>query len=115
MQSAGEHHDEGMRIEPDSIIGRYAEYHSRGRRRPIAAIGASRQDVSLFVENEILIDGEDRELGEELRARYRAEVIEEAPIPPPPLGMKGRRVHIDPASIRGRRKSGSERRLSWTA
>lgn len=99
MPASGGQHDRGVRIEPDSIIGRYAEYHTRAKQRRIGAIGAKRRDMNLFVENEILIDGNDRELAEELSARYGAELIEQAAIPPLPVGMKTRRVQIDPSSI----------------
>ncbi len=98
MPPRTEYRNIGIHIDADSIVGRYAEYHARAMRRPIGAIGSTRQDVSLFVENELLVDSDQPEVAEDLRLRYGAEVIEEREIPPPPSEMK-RASTIDPESI----------------
>src|SRR4051794_21005076 len=59
-------------------------------------MGPESRDATLFVADEVIIDGDDRELAEELRARYGAEVVPEAPLPSPPAAFhRERRFDAD--------------------
>src|SRR5688572_18178329 len=88
--------DTRIRVDEGSALARYAEWHGRAKGRAIAAIGTGRRDATLFVADEVLVNGDDRALVEELVRRYSAEVIPDPPIPPMPIGLRrDRRTPID--------------------
>ena len=76
-----------VRVDEESILARFADWHARIKNRPVAALGPETRNATLFVANEVIIDGDDHELAEELRARFGAEVVPEAPLPPAPPGL----------------------------
>ena len=76
-----------VRVDEESVLARFADWHARIKGRPVAALGPETQDAALFVADEVIIDGDDHDLAEELKARYGAEVIPEDPLPLPPAGL----------------------------
>lgn len=92
-----------VRVDEESVLARFADWHAHIKGRPVAAIGPETRDATLFVEDEVIIDGDDQRLVEELKARYGAEVVPEAPLPPiPELLQRERRIELDvmPQAIR---------------
>ena len=85
-----------VRVDEESVLARFADWHTRLKGRPVAALGFEPSDATLFVADEVIIEGDDHELAEELKARYEAEVIPDAPLPPQPAGFnRERRIDLD--------------------
>jgi hypothetical protein len=81
-------------VDAECVLSRYAQLHGRRTRRPVAALGEPLRTPALFAEDELVVDAADRDLVGELRERYDAEVVEEAPLPPMPE-LLGRRREVD--------------------
>ena len=73
-----------VRVDERSLLARYADWHSHLKRRPVAAFGPQTREATLFVENEVLVNGDDEELIGELRDRHGAELIEDPSLPDRP-------------------------------
>lgn len=87
---------DAIRIGQDSVLARYADWHGRLKRRAVAAVGPETHEAMLFVADEVLIDGADSDLAQELQERYGAEVVAEAPLTSPPDLLSRRRdVDVD--------------------
>jgi hypothetical protein len=50
-----------VRVDAESALARVADWHTRDRRRPLAAIATPGRRPTLFVADELLIDARDRE------------------------------------------------------
>ena len=87
-----------VRLDEESVLARYAEWHSRLKGRPVAALGPETRNAMLFVADEVLIDGNDQDLASELIKRYGAKVIDVAPLPAPPNGFPKDR-HMEPEKL----------------
>ena len=83
----------GVRIEEDSVLSRLADWHAQNNQAPLTAMGDGRAQA-LFVTNEILIDGDDPGLAEELAGRYGGELLEDPPLPPQLEGAEPRDVDM---------------------
>ena len=70
-----------VRIEEDSVLSRLADWHAQKSLAPLTAIGDGRVEA-LFVTNEILLDGDDPNLAEEIAGRYGGELLDDPPLPP---------------------------------
>jgi len=85
-----------IQVDEGSVLARFAEWHSRLKGRPVAAVGPESREALLFVADEVIIDGRDAQLAEELRSRYGAEAVPEAPLPSPPAAFhRERRFDAD--------------------
>lgn len=91
--------DDKVAIDDNCWLARYADWHSRGQHRRVAALGSGRRDSVLFVEDEVLVDGRDEKLVAELMRRYGAEVVPEPPLPEPPPELRRRHRRIDLAAM----------------
>ena len=80
-----------MRVDPESVLARLADWHAHAKSRPVAGIGLEADTVSFFVADEVLIDGKDVALADELQRRYGAEVVPEPPLPPRPAEFRSER------------------------
>jgi hypothetical protein len=60
--------------------------------RPLAAVQQNARPEQVFVENELLVDGDDTDTLAHLVERYEAEIIPPPPVPPQPEGMDPGRV-----------------------
>ena len=56
--------------------------------------GSEADTVSFFVADEVIVDGKDVALTDELQRRYGAEVVPEPPLPPRPAEFRSER-HVD--------------------
>ncbi len=74
-------------VAADSEIARWTRGRSRGRTRPIEAVEMDGRPQSVFVADQLLVDGRDRDLVDDLVERYGAEVIPRKPLPPAPEGL----------------------------
>ncbi len=95
MASEGETY---VRVAEESYLARWADWQARGRGRPLAAIGAEGARPTLFVADEVLVDGRDRNLVEELIGRHGAVLLPASPPPPAPAGL-ARRGGVDVAAM----------------
>jgi hypothetical protein len=82
-----------VRVDEDSVLARYADFESRSRSRLVGAIGTNRREPMLFVADEVLVDGDDKMLVEQLTRDYQAEIVPELPIPPAPEQLLQHRRH----------------------
>ena len=71
----------GVRIDEDSVLSRLADWHAQKNQAPLTAMGDGRAEA-LFVTNEILLDGDDPNLADELAGRYGGELLDDPPLPP---------------------------------
>jgi hypothetical protein len=72
-----------VQVDEESVLARFADWRSRLVRRPLAAFGPQTREASVFVANEVLVDGGDGELVAEVVERYGGAVLDEPPLPPP--------------------------------
>jgi len=85
-----------VRVDAESVLARLADWHAHVKGRPVAALGPETREATLFVADEVIIDGHDRALADELKRRYGAEVVPEAPLPARPADFPGeRRIDLD--------------------
>jgi Subtilase family len=85
-----------VRVDEESVLARFADWHASIKGRPVAALGPETRDATLFVADEVIIDGDDHQLAKELQARYGAEIVPESPLPPPPSGLHRERcIELD--------------------
>lgn len=87
MKSSLDNRSGRVYVDTDSVLARYAEWHSRIKSRPVAAFGPESKNAMLFVEDEIILDPSDRELISELISRYGAQIIEADPLPVAPFQL----------------------------
>ena len=80
-----------IRVDQESVLARYAELHSRTTGRPVASLRPETQRAVLFVADEVLIDGDDEDLEQELIERYDAERVDVAPLPARPALLADKR------------------------
>src|SRR5689334_13613277 len=71
----------------ESEVARWTRGRSRGRSEPIEAVEVDGRPETVFVADQLLVDGRDRDLVNELVERYGAEVIPRKPLPPAPEGL----------------------------
>jgi Subtilase family len=91
-----------VRVDEDSVLARYADSESRSRSRLLGAIGTNRREPMLFIADEVLVDGDDKMLVEQLTRDYQAEVVPELPIPPAPEQLLQHRRHtVDVGAMPG--------------
>jgi hypothetical protein len=90
-----------VRVDPHSVLARIADWHARGRQRPVGAVAAPGRRPTLFVANEVLIDARDRDLVERLTREHGAEAIRPRPLPPSPID-RVRDVSIDAMPVAAR-------------
>ena len=83
----------GVRIDEDSVLSRLADWHAQKNQAPLTAMGDGHAQA-LFVTNEILIDGDDPALTEEIAGRYGGELLEDPPLPPHREGAEPRDVDM---------------------
>src|SRR5688500_4603869 len=74
-------------VESESEVARWTRGRSRGRARPLDAVEVDGRPRSVFVADEVLVDGKDHDLISELVERYGAEIVPRKPLPRPPEGM----------------------------
>jgi len=74
-------------VTSESEVARWTQGRSRGRAKPIEAVETDGRPRSVFVADEVLVDGKDHDLISELVERYGAEVVPRKPLPQPPEGM----------------------------
>lgn len=79
-----------VRIDEGGVLAHYAEWRSRTAGRSVAALGPADLTAELYVEDEVIVDEDDRELIDELVGRYGAEVIDDRELPEPPEGVRVR-------------------------
>ena len=85
-----------VRVDGDSVLARFADWQSHVKGRPVAALGPETRAAALFVADEVIIDGKDLALADELKQRYGAEVVPELPLPPRPAQFRQeRRIALD--------------------
>ena len=85
-----------VRVDGDSVLARFADWQSHVKGRPVAALGPETRAAALFVADEVIIDGKDEALADELKRRYGAEVVPELPLPPRPAQFRQeRRIALD--------------------
>ena len=77
-----------VRVDGDSVLARFADWQSHVKGRPVAALGPETRAAALFVADEVIIDGKDVALADELKQRYGAEVVPELPLPPRPAQFR---------------------------
>jgi hypothetical protein len=77
-------------VASDSEVARWVRGRSRGRARPIEAVESNGRPRTVFVADEILVDGKDKDLIDELVQRHGAEIVPRKPAPPPPHGMRAK-------------------------
>ena len=78
-----------VRVNEDSFLARWTAWHSQGRARPLAAIGAQGQRPTLFIADEVLVDASDRDLVEQLVREHGATVLLSRPLPHRPSELAG--------------------------
>ncbi|MBA3780984.1 MAG: S8/S53 family peptidase [Nocardioides sp.] len=76
--------DERVLVDEDGLLARYAQWRSRTTGRQIAALGPADLSATSYVADEVIVDGDDRDLVEELVGRYGAEVVADRELPDPP-------------------------------
>lgn len=76
--------DERVPIDEGGLLARYAQWRSRTTGRQIAALGPEDATATCYVADEVVVDGADRDLVDELVGRHGAEVILDRALPDPP-------------------------------
>jgi Subtilase family len=74
-------------VASESEVAQWTRGRSRGRTRPIEAVEVDGRPQSVFVADQLLVDGRDSDLVDGLVERYGAEVIPRKPLPPAPEGL----------------------------
>lgn len=81
-----------VQIASESLAARWLVGRSYQVGQPLAGILRRSRPESVFVENELLVDGNDRELLSQLADEYNAEVLPFPEVPPQPEGMDPERA-----------------------
>jgi hypothetical protein len=80
-----------VRVDERSVLARFADWHAQLKQRPVGAFGPQTQESTLFIENEVLVDGADEDLIHQLGEQHGAELVVEAPLPERPELLRGNR------------------------
>ena len=81
-------------VDEDGVLARWADWQARSKQVPVGAITDGRGEPMMFVANEVLVDGEDRDLVAELE-RMGATAVSPLPLQPTPRGMERRELTGD--------------------
>ena len=87
-----------VQVDANSVLARFADWNAQLKGRPVGAFGPQTQEATLFVEDEVLVDGADKDLIRSLREQHGAELIEEAPLPAQPRVLQANR-HVDLSDV----------------
>lgn len=90
--------DERVEVDEGGLLARYAQWRSRTSGRPVASLGWANLTAATFIANEVLVDGDDRALVEELVAGFGGEVVDDRELPEPPDELQ---VHREVADAGG--------------
>lgn len=80
--------DERVLIDEGGLLARYAQWRSRTTGREIAALGPEDATAISYVADEVIVDGADRDLVQELVGRHGAEVVLDRDLPDPPEQLR---------------------------
>lgn len=79
-------------VDEGGVLARWADWQGKGKQAPVAAISGEGETPMMFVENEVLVGSEERDLADEL-VNMGATMVPQMPLQPPPHGLEGRQLN----------------------
>jgi hypothetical protein len=76
-----------VKITPESLVADWAGWSSRRLGRPLVAVHRDARPEQVFVENELLVDSDDKDTLAHLVEHHEAQIVPPPPVPPPPEGL----------------------------
>jgi hypothetical protein len=78
-------------VDDTGVLARWADWHARARKLPVAAIGRASNPLTMFAANEVLVHHGDQPLVQEL-VRMGAVVVPDRPLLPTPDAVRPRQL-----------------------